>query len=259
MNKIEKIIFSIQSTKDFQDESLALSILERINSTPFVPDIYAFSEPLRFKYEVEDLSAPVRIWMHQEVNRNLAIYNQASGSLMMKSKSEDRVFYNFNWDKLKVNPRFNIMQFSVGSNYLMQDNNFERFLWLCKELIKIIEPVYGNITRTGEPNWKEAINVKIRLPEIRWLNIYGKPYVEMFGKEKLLSTPCHKAKAITEEIISVQASESLFQVIDDNVKNNIKNHLGKDAFVWDNKSVWGYKEGKVPNFDFSGVLYDIES
>lgn len=68
----------------------------------------------------------------------------------------------------------------------------------------------------------------------------------------------HKAVSILLEAFSnhkIQATESLFEAVPDEVKANIKMHLGEDAFVWNNKPVRGYKDGKVPKFDFSGVLF----
>lgn len=178
---------------------------------------------------------------------------------MMMAKNEEMGFYDFNWNKKKDNPRFNVMLFSVGIDFLKQGKNYEEFSKLYKEIIRITEPVYGDITNFTLPNWGAPLNLKIRLPEIRWMNFYGKPYVEMFGKEKLLSTPCFKAEAITEDIIAIQATENLFENIPDEVKTNIKMHLGKDAFVWGNKSIWTYKDSKVPKFDFSGVLFTKEN
>lgn len=255
MKDIEEICISLLSTKDFQDEKVISDILREINNSPFIPDNYGFCEPLKFKYEIEDISGPIKLWMHEEVNRKLAKYNQQSGSLMMAAKNEVKGFFHFSWDKLKDNPRFNYSCFTAGINYLNQGKNYEEFFKLCKSLVTIVQPVYGNIKNFTLPNWGAPLNLKIRLPEISWMNFYGKPYVEMFEKEKLLSTPCYKTEAITEDIIAIQATESLFETVPDEVKASIKIYLGEDAFVWNNKPVRGYKYGKVPKFDFSGVLF----
>jgi hypothetical protein len=257
-NKIEKVGLGLLSAKDFQDEKIVLSILEKINNSPFVPDIYGFCEPLKYKYDIEDISEPAKVWMHEEVNKKLARHNQAGGSLMMVAKNEERGFYHFDWNKLQDKTRFNFASFSVGIDFLKYDNNYDEFIKLCKEIVKIVEPVHGDISNWTLPNWSAPMDLKIRLPEIRWMNFYGKPYVEMFGKKKLLSTPCCKAEAITEDIIAIQATENLFEDIPDEVRTNIKMHLGEDAFVWGNKAVRGYKDGKVPNFDYSGVLFTKE-
>lgn len=261
-NKMKKEIGTISiclsSTKDFQDEKIVSNILEVINKSPFIPDIYGFNEPLKFKYDIKDITGPTRVWMHEEVNKKLSKYNRAAGSLMLESKNEQRGFFHFSWDKINGSPRFNFTNFIVGVDYLRENDNYKEFIELYKKLVSIAEPVYGFITNNSLPNSRAPYNLKIRLPEIRWMNFYGKPYVEMFGKEKLLSTPCYKAEVIIEDIIAIQATEDLFVDISEEVKGNIKIHLGEDAFVWGNKPIRTYKDGKVPEFDFSGVLYSKE-
>lgn len=257
--EIKNVGMSLLSTKDFQDEKVVLNILEKINNSPFVPDVYGFSEPLKYKYDIGDTLGPARIWMHEDVNKKLSKYNQAAGSLMLQAKNEEKGVFDFNWSKIENKPEFNYASFIVGIDYLTEDENYKEFTKLCKKMILEIEPIYGFITNYNLFNSRAPYNIKIRLPEIRWMNFYGKPYVEMFGKEKLLSAPCYKAEVITEDIISIQATEDLFKDIPDEVKSDIKMHLGEDAFVWRNKDAISYKDGKVPNFDFSGVLFKKEN
>lgn len=115
MKEIEEVCLSLLSTKDFQDEKVVSDILGEKNNSPFIPYNYGFCEPLKFKYENEDISGPLKLWMHEEVNRKLAKYNQQSGSLMMVSKNEGRGFFHFDWDKLPLLMTypliFDIMQF----------------------------------------------------------------------------------------------------------------------------------------------------
>lgn len=258
-NELKTISICLSSTKDFQDEKVVANVLDIINKSPFIPDIYGFNEPLKFKYDIKDITGPTKIWMHEEVNRKLSKYNQAAGSLMLEAKNEQRGFFHFSWDKMKSNPKFNFTNFIVGADYLREYDNYKEFIKIYKKLVSITEPVYGFVVNNSLTNSRAPYNLKIRLPEIRWMNFYGKPYVKMFGKEKLLSTPCFKAEAITEDIIAIQATENLFEDIPEEVKTNIKMHLGEDAFVWGNKPIRGYKDGKVPNFDLSGVLFNKEN
>jgi len=94
------------------------------------------------------------------------------------------------------------------------------------------------------------------LPNITWGTIFGEPYINMFGKEKLLNTPCYKTETIGEKAVFLQASESIFNPVEENIKNKIKKYLDEDAFVWGGKDYRSYKTGKVPEFDFSEILYD---
>ncbi|TYP71096.1 hypothetical protein BCM02_11045 [Paenibacillus methanolicus] len=40
--------------------------------------------------------------------------------------------------------------------------------------------------------WKEAINLAVIHPELVWYNVFGKPYIDLFGRDKLLATPCYR-------------------------------------------------------------------
>lgn len=222
----------------------------------FIPEIYGYSEPLKIKYNPNEISGPVSIYMHEEVNKKLAMHDQAGGSLMMKKKNGD-VFYHIEWGKSISKPRINYFGFSVPISLIKRQENYTKFIAMCNEFAVLFKPIQGQITNSSFPNWSTPIDLEIRLPEIRWMNYYGKPYIEMFGEEKLIRTPCYKVEKISDEVIAIQATENLFKDINDGVKIAIKKHLGEDAFVWDNKRALAYKDkgGKVPKFDYSGVTF----
>ncbi|MDD5186529.1 MAG: hypothetical protein PHS84_14840 [Paludibacter sp.] len=129
MIEITEIVgISLSSAKDFQDKKVVSSILGLINNSPFIPEFYGLCEPLKFKYKINDTSGPISVWMHEEVNKKLSRYDQAFGSLMMMAKKEEKGFYNFVWQKLKVNPKFNYAHFSVGIDYLNRNNYYDEFI-----------------------------------------------------------------------------------------------------------------------------------
>ena len=106
------------------------------------------------------------------------------------------------------------------------------------------------------PEWCESINFRVRHPELAWINYFGRPYIDLFGREKLLSAPCYRTFEISEDLIGLQMTEDLFQPIPSDVRYAVKKHLGEDAFVEEGKWYRMYKTGRVPAFDFSNVLFD---
>jgi hypothetical protein len=252
----KEISMSLLSAKDFQSIELVKSLLKIINKNgeDFIPEIYGFTEPLKFRYDCNDHTGQVEVYMHEEVNKKLSQHNMAAGSLMMHNKKSD-VFYHIEWSKSLSKKRFNYFSFSIPINIIERKNNYIDFVNMCMEFASLLNPVYGRITNCSFSDWSSPVNLEIRLPEILWMNFYGKPYIDMFGLEKLLSTPCFKSEKVSENVIALQATESLFQEIPVNVRDDIKRYLGEDAFVWGTKSIWAYKDGKVPDFDFSGVTY----
>lgn len=76
----------------------------------FIPEIYGYSEPLKIKYNPNEISGPVSIYMHEEVNKKLAMHDQAGGSLMMKKKM-GMYFITLNGASLFPNPGLIILDF----------------------------------------------------------------------------------------------------------------------------------------------------
>jgi len=122
-------------------------------------------------------------------------------------------------------------------------------------LIKAIDPVHGDIG-IFLPNENNPINLRIRCPELKWMTIFGAPYIDLFGREKLLSTPCHKVHLISDSLIGLQLVESIYDEIPSGLRRTVKSHLGEEAFVEEGKGIKRYKTGLTPEFDFSGVLFD---
>jgi hypothetical protein len=78
-----------------------------------------------------------------------------------------------------------------------------------------------------------------RVPDLFWVTVFGEPYVEMFGRERLLSAPAYETQLLTSGIVMLQLSEVLTDVENDPSKVNatrsrIKTHLGQDAFFQSN-------------------------
>ncbi|MEJ2201098.1 MAG: hypothetical protein P8X63_08815, partial [Desulfuromonadaceae bacterium] len=77
------------------------------------------------------------------------------------------------------------------------------------------------------------------LPDLYWGSYFGKPYVEMFGRDLLGSAPVHQAKWFSEDGVFLQLSESPEDFLIDYEKMEarreaVKVHLGKDAFFMEN-------------------------
>ncbi len=257
MNTYPFVELSLQSLKNFQDYNLAVNVLNKINEykKDFVPDVFGVYQPLKKKYNLSNIEECVKLWMNDECNENNAAENYVMGQLLMEKKKGSKVKYLIMWQK-DNQARFNCFSMSVEINYLEDHDCYNKFIDLCKELVVLIEPVHGDILNQGFPGWEAPIDLKIRLPEINWMVFLGQPYIEMFGKDKILNTPCYRVEEVSQNIISLQTIKSVFNDIPDDVKNNIKSYLGEDAFVWEGKSIRAYKDGKVPKFDFSEVLFD---
>jgi hypothetical protein len=73
------------------------------------------------------------------------------------------------------------------------------------------------------------------LPDIYWTTVFGKPYVELFSRERLLSCPAYRVKELdngsivvqlTPELKDIAAEEAAFE----RARQDARNHLNSDAF-----------------------------
>ncbi|MCA9686853.1 MAG: hypothetical protein KC457_32105 [Myxococcales bacterium] len=65
--------------------------------------------------------------------------------------------------------------------------------------------------------------------------IFGRPYVELFGRDTLLNAPAHVARELPTGQILIQLTEDLRDLETDYprvaaVREHVKDHLGRDAF-----------------------------
>jgi hypothetical protein len=254
----ETIGFELQSVKDFQNEDVAKAVLSTINSfgLDFIPQKYDIYEPEKFKYNPNDIENVVKLWLNEENARKVAKeHGVAAGQVLLKKKAGHKVSYMMMWDKGRE-ARFNNFIISVDIKYFKDKHRQKRFLDLSRQIMLILEPVHGRISNRMFPDWYEALNLHVRLPDILWVTLFGKPYIDLFGREKILSTPCYKVEEINHDLIWLQATENLFEPVPNEVKNAIKTHLGADAFVWDGRDYRYYKPELVPKFDFSALTID---
>lgn len=91
------------------------------------------------------------------------------------------------------------------------------------------------------------------LPDIAWAQIFGPAYVELFGIDKLLSSPAHVVKRLGEKSVYIQLTPSLFDVRDDfdrvsRVRHAVKRHLDNNIF-FDPHNARGHVY-RVPVFEF---------
>lgn len=243
------------TAKDFQTEQIAKDIITTMNKYPrFSPTLYDSTEPLKKSFDISRMDELIDLWMNSEVNKLWVEKEYASGSFIAKRKSKLKTDFFASWTK-NQQAQFNLCSVTVELKELTTDNFWEEFMELCFAFINIVEPVYGNISILI-PNKSEPINLNIRLPELKWITILGQPYIELFGKEKLLSTPCYKVHEYSHSIIGLQMVNSVYDEIPSELKKAVKMHLGEEAFVEEGKGIKRHKTGLTPIFDYSGVLFN---
>jgi hypothetical protein len=97
------------------------------------------------------------------------------------------------------------------------------------------------------------------LPDLLWLTVFGRPYIALFGREKLLSTPAREVKELQNGAVVVKLTDLLgddmaswenFKV----VRDRCKDHLGRTAFCVSTTDAGDAR--KAPQFQFPIELYE---
>lgn len=73
------------------------------------------------------------------------------------------------------------------------------------------------------------------IPDLYWLTLFGKPYVTLFGRDRILSSPGAVVEELTRDLFSIQLSEDIRDVArkpDElfETARQIKRHLNNNAF-----------------------------
>ena len=256
-NVFNQISCSIMSLKNFESRELAQEVLNAIADAgpQFFPTVYGVYEPLRRKCNMKDIPELVSVWLNDENAEVMAQYHYGMGQLLMEHRGKPKVSYQMHWEKCQQ-ARFNYFILSADSEFLADAENFQAFLALCMKLAILLETVQGDIVNCAFPDWVSPINLRVRYPELHWMAFFGVPYIELFGRNKLLNAPCYGTKAIGENLITLQMTQSPFEEVTDEMRSAVKTYLDPEAFVENGKCYLSYKTGHVPHFDFSNVLFD---
>ncbi len=109
-----------------------------------------------------------------------------------------------------------VITFEVTHSYFKSDVEKQKYMDIVKQLIEIVNPLYartddiGNsleiLDKAGEETY---ICVTDHIPAIFWGNYFGEKYVEYFGKEKLLNSPCGIVEPIGKGILIAMSNDPM--------------------------------------------------
>jgi hypothetical protein len=99
-----------------------------------------------------------------------------------------------------------------------------------------------------------------RIPDLYWATVLGAPFLEMFGKNRVLAAPAYSTASLSSEAVLLQMTENLTDVEEsfvrfDDVRSRVKTWLGKDAFFdVNNEASASYRVPAFRFFDAEGRL-----
>jgi hypothetical protein len=250
----EKDIFimaEVFTTKYLGKEDAAVNLLNLLlrNNAPYVPEKWGTDGRPRYVVDLNDLSPVIEEWLAPKESKYLffARKRPAPAEMWLSMDRFERA-------------KFNYFHAYISDKYFKKAGQEKELLDLITNICLTTDAVYGFIAhKTQESGQSPELTPAERLPGIYWANFFGQPYIDFFGRKKLLETPCYEVREINENLILLLTAESPLQpemLENDNVPNLIKSYLNQNAFAGPR---FPDKPCKVPKFDFSDLRPKAEA
>ena len=218
------------------------------------PDVWDIVEPMRRPFSVESVQAILATW------------DPAHFDFDWKKKKENKAWGSFS----KIGWLARFTRHAQSSIYMDLARDLEsKVIEYCKTSALKFDVHFGYFDVLVDDDRKTAIKnlsspfgseihvtshvIQKFFRDVLWSLIYGKPYIELFGLDKLLSAPAYKVEHLAPDIIYIQLTPTLFDLYEkceevDRVRQLVKQHLDDNIFFKESNS-----EGHVyrtPNFNF---------
>ncbi|MDB5803932.1 MAG: hypothetical protein JWN73_1254 [Betaproteobacteria bacterium] len=243
-NQIPGITFSLSVLKTFENRDLARNVLSVLlgASESIRPKRYGAFET---DVAIDGLEDVVDVL----VNKTAVDKPVKAGSLVLNAGKNCE--YQIQWNK-SSEPSFPFVGgYLLDNTFMKSPEVLTAFLKVIKEISLVTKPAYGDIRSMSVPGWDTPFDLKLRLPDIPNVSIYGQPYIDFFGRDRIENAPFFSIERLGEDLYWLQAIESITGPVPDEIKLAIRKHFGAEAFMAGQK--WRYVDGKHPTFDFSEV------
>lgn len=224
-----------------------LELLSRYNGV-YLPQKWDTDERAKRVYDRSNLSDLIKEWTIPKKTQFIFFST--------KKPVEVQMYFRF---ERHARAKFNDFSLYIRDKHFDDRNRIKDFVSFVLEVASIISADYGLISHaTQERRQSPVLTPGERLPGIYWANFFGRPYIDFFGREKLLATPCHEVREINENLILLLTAESPYssEMLDnDNVVNRVRAYLNQNAFPGPR---FPDEPCAVPKFDFSDLRVGTE-
>lgn len=226
-----------------------VEVLQKHDSI-YIPERWDTEDRARLRYEFDDASIRLLMeeWMREEEWKLLCFSRKRPSAVDM-------------WFNIQRGShiKFNDFHACIDEKHFKSIVQERELLNLTIDMCRLINADYGSIAHIEQGKRQSAVLTPAeRLPGIYWANLFGRPYIEFFGREKLLATPCYEVGEINDDLILLLTAESLNapeMIESDKVVNQIKEYLNQNAFAGPN---FPEEPCAVPEFNFGDVRWTTE-
>ena len=206
-----------------------LHLLKKYDDLDLSPDRYGSSSSRTFelaKYSEEEIRE---------------IWSRVGGGVFKARKSWDCV-YHLLFMKAPKAKAVSSFWVSIDDEYFRDSARSKMFITLCKDIYRWGNMDFGFVAhydeydaknRFGENSGVGGANLKIALPGIYWVNLFGPKYVGWLGQERFLSLEGYANEQLSDGGWLVYGRDDLFQFETRSARQREKKlmkNLGRHAF-----------------------------
>jgi len=251
MNRRTRKLLEIEawSTRCLASPERGASLLKMVRSIDggrWVPERWNAFEPIRKPFSEASDQAVIRSWTEERPPGSGRI-----GNYLYFRRRKPSCIFNFHARRLGPGGLNRITMECEPKPFLTPDGA-ERAKAILREIVVWSDAVYGVAFYSGQALRRGAMGTPLeRLENAHWLNFFGQPYIDLFGRDRILSAPCHVVEEIPGNGLLVQAAprfDSPEMIESADALLALESHLGTDAFVG-----YGHPDVpcRVPDFDLS--------
>jgi hypothetical protein len=220
-----------------------------------LPDKFGNWEPINRPFELQHIETVLQAWKWPffAVKKSPAV----DASILMRKGAKQHLHATWilRLDANAVN-QVQLIEFLKMASVALQAD------FSCLHLLTPPELERGRASKVVSALDKKATKLRFmvasrdlqeRIPDLFWATVLGAPYVELFGRDCLLSAPAYRAESLSSGMVLVQMTEQISDVekradVFNETRSQVKTHLGAKAFFQPERvTADGYR---VPQFNF---------
>ena len=201
-----------------------------------LPDRIGSHEPLRQEFSINNLEDALPVWEYHVLLKRVAKPKLTSSVFMQHGPHRRHSTWSIAMSDRKHVDMQSIehlistsaVEFSADFGFIHEPSDLDTEIGLATGSIAFLD-----VKRSTKNLFLTTHILKKYLPDIYWITVFGKPYVELFSRERLLSAPVFRVRELSNGSILMKLFDDFnFCERDayENRKQSVKKHLFENAF-----------------------------
>ena len=179
-----------------------------------LPDYYGNWEPIDRPFDRQNVEAALDPWKGPFLS--IKKRPRVDAHVWMRKSAQQQLHATLIFSaEPKLAPSDRLLEFLKAASVRIRAD------FACLNLMTQAEFQHGRSNKTARATDKQgknlffflaSIDLKQRVPDLYWATVLGAPYLDMFGKDSILSAPAYSAKLLSNDQILLQMTESLTDV-----------------------------------------------